>query len=101
MAAWKSSGHGWRRVDQWVYKLPFDTGVGTEPVPGDVIYAHATIFIKGVVLYVETTSGTWGTDAAGFIWVKKSELDDTNAWNGAAVFKEDDQTTVIADAAVS
>jgi hypothetical protein len=97
-AVWKSSGHGWRRVDQWVYKLPFDTGVGTEPVPGDVIYAHVGIFVKGVVLYVETTSGTWGTDAAGFIWVKKSELDDTNAWSGAAVFKEDDQTTVIADA---
>lgn len=76
---WKSSGIGWRRVDKHVYKLNFDAGTGAEPKPGDWVQNGTSNEVSRVI-YVNTTSGTWGVDAAGEIWIKAKGHASSTVW---------------------
>lgn len=77
---WKSSGVGWREVSNNIQAVAFDAGTGTEPSPGDEI-TDATTGRTGLLIHVKTSSGAWGTDAAGTLWVKQNDLSDrANGW---------------------
>jgi hypothetical protein len=73
---WKSSGVGWRRIDNNMLTVGFDAGTGAKPSPGDYVEDSSTNK-TGYVIYVQTDSGTWGTDAAGSIYVKIDDPTDT------------------------
>lgn len=62
---YKSTAAGWVQVSMPDILL-FDTGLGTEVVAGDTIEG-ATSLATADVDAVVTYSGTWGTDAAGYL----------------------------------
>jgi len=77
---WKSSGSGWRRVGEYMQAVEYDTGTGTEPSPGDLIEDTST-GKSAYVIYVLTDSGSWGTDAAGTLYVNEFDPTDTAIFN--------------------
>lgn len=84
---WKSSGVGWREVSQFVQAIPFDAGTGTEPAVGLEIETSSGS-VSALVIHVETNSGTWGTDAAGFIYVKRNNRYTHNDWPDNATLRD-------------
>jgi hypothetical protein len=91
-AIWKSSGYGWRRVDEFNYIVPFTTGTGAEPTPGDIVTIGGS-GKSGYIIYVDTTSGAWGTDAAGNFYIKADDQVDQNPYTGT-LYEADGTTTI-------